>query len=44
MEGATSNPWLIALINLTIVFGVLIILGIIMKVIKFFDSMVMDKS
>ena len=44
MEGATSNPWLIALINLTSVFGVLIILGIIMKVIKFFDSMVMDKS
>jgi glutaconyl-CoA/methylmalonyl-CoA decarboxylase subunit delta len=44
MEGATSNPWLIALINMTIVFGVLITLGIIMKIIKFFDSMIMDKS
>jgi Oxaloacetate decarboxylase, gamma chain. len=44
MEGATSNPWLIAIINLTIVFGVLIVLGIIMKIIKFFDSMIMDKQ
>ncbi|MDD4321112.1 MAG: hypothetical protein PHH31_06140 [Acidaminococcaceae bacterium] len=42
MEGATSNPWLIAIINLSIVFGVLIALGGIMKIIKFFDSMIMD--
>ena len=27
MEGQTSNPWLIAIINMTIVFGVLIVLG-----------------
>ena len=26
MEGATSNPWLIAIINMTIVFGVLILI------------------
>ena len=44
MEGTTSNPWLIAIINMTIVFGVLITLGIIMKIIKFFDSMIMDKQ
>jgi len=44
MEGATSNPWLIAIINMTIVFGVLITLGIIMKIIKFFDSMIMDRQ
>ncbi len=44
MEGTTSNPWLIAIINMTIVFGVLITLGIIMKIIKFFDSMIMDRQ
>ena len=44
MEGTTSNPWLIAIINMTIVFGVLITLGVIMKIIKFFDSMIMDRQ
>ena len=44
MEGTTSNPWLIAIINMIIVFGVLITLGIIMKIIKFFDSMIMDRQ
>ncbi len=33
----TTNPWLIAIINMTIVFGVLIILGVIMSVIKVCD-------
>lgn len=40
MEGSTSNPWLIAIINMTIVFGVLIVLGGIMKLIKYFDRSV----
>jgi glutaconyl-CoA/methylmalonyl-CoA decarboxylase subunit delta len=38
MEGQTSNPWLIAIINMTIVFGVLIVLGWIMKLIQLFDQ------
>jgi sodium pump decarboxylase gamma subunit len=33
----TDNPWLIAVINMTIVFGVLIVLGILMKVIYWVD-------
>jgi glutaconyl-CoA/methylmalonyl-CoA decarboxylase subunit delta len=33
----TTNPWLIAIINMTIVFGVLIILGLIMSLIKMCD-------
>ena len=33
----TENPWLIALINMTIVFGVLIVLGILMKIIYWID-------
>ncbi len=41
MEGSTSNPWLIAIINMTIVFGVLIVLGGIMKLIRYFDGSVM---
>ncbi len=41
MEGTTSNPWLIAIINMTIVFGVLIVLGAIMKLIRMFDCQVM---
>ncbi|MDD4722580.1 MAG: OadG family protein [Acidaminococcaceae bacterium] len=41
MEGSTSNPWLIAIINMTIVFGVLIVLGGIMKLIRYFDNSVM---
>ena len=42
MEGATSNPWLIAIINMTIVFGVLIVLGGIMKLIRMLDCQVME--
>ncbi len=37
MGPVTTNPWLIALINMTIVFGVLIALGIMMNVIKLID-------
>ena len=44
MEGTTSNPWLIAMINMTIVFGVLIVLGGIMKVIKYVDNSVMGNK
>lgn len=35
--GVTTNPWLISLINMTIVFGVLIALGVIMHVIQMVD-------
>lgn len=35
--GVTTNPWLISIINMTIVFGVLIVLGLIMHVIKIID-------
>jgi glutaconyl-CoA decarboxylase len=41
MESATNNPWLIAVINMTIVFGVLIVLGGIMKLIQVFDCQIM---
>ena len=37
MEGSTSNPWLIAIINMTIVFGVLTVLGFLMKLIQYLD-------
>lgn len=37
MGPVTTNPWLIAIINMTIVFGVLIVLGIVMYVIKMCD-------
>ncbi len=37
MGPVTTNPWLIALINMTIVFGVLIALGILMSVIHLVD-------
>lgn len=33
----TTNPWLIAIINMTIVFGVLIALGLIMSAIQMVD-------
>ncbi|MDY3982431.1 MAG: OadG family protein [Veillonellaceae bacterium] len=33
----TTNPWLVMLINMTIVFGVLICLGILMKIIYWID-------
>ena len=38
MGGQTSNPWLIAIINMTIVFCVLIVLGWVMKFIQIFDQ------
>lgn len=38
MEGSTtSNPWLICLINMAIVFGVLIVLGLVMNIIRLVD-------
>ena len=33
----TDNPWLIMVINMTIVFGVLIVLGILMNIIHAID-------
>lgn len=33
----TTNPWLIAIINMTIVFGVLIALGMLMSLIQVVD-------
>ena len=33
----TTNPWLIALINMTIVFGVLIALGVLMNLLQVID-------
>ena len=37
MGPVITNPWLIAAINMTIVFGVLAMLGFLMKVIYFVD-------
>ena len=37
MGPVTTNPWLIAAINMTIVFGVLAMLGFLMKVIYMVD-------
>lgn len=37
MGPVTTNPWLIAIINMTIVFGVLAALGLLMKVIQMVD-------
>ena len=37
MGPVTTNPWLIALINMTIVFGVLIALGVLMNLLQFID-------
>lgn len=37
MGPVTTNPWLIALINMTIVFGVLIALGVLMSLIQVID-------
>ena len=34
---ATTNPWLIALINMAIVFGVLIALGVLMNLLQVVD-------
>jgi glutaconyl-CoA decarboxylase len=37
MSSVTTNPWLIAIINMTIVFAVLYFLGILMTVIRKVD-------
>ena len=37
MGPVTTNPWLIAIINMTIVFGVLIGLGMLMSLIQVVD-------
>ena len=37
MGPVTTNPWLIALINMTIVFGVLIALGLLMSLLQIVD-------
>lgn len=37
MGPVTTNPWLIALINMTIVFGVLIALGVMMSLLQVVD-------
>lgn len=37
MGPVTTNPWLIAVINMTIVFGVLIALGCLMSLIQVVD-------
>jgi glutaconyl-CoA decarboxylase len=44
MDSQTNNPWLIAIINMTIVFGVLIVLGWIMNLIQFFDHKIMGSK
>ena len=38
MGPVTVNPWLIAVINMVIVFGVLIALGVLMSMIQVVDS------
>ena len=37
MGPVTTNPWLISIINMTIVFGVLAALGVLMKIIQMVD-------
>ena len=37
MGPVTTNPWLISIINMTIVFGVLAALGVFMKIIQLVD-------
>ena len=37
MGPVTTNPWLIAIINMTIVFGVLIALGVLMSILQIID-------
>ena len=37
MGPVTTNPWLIAVINMTIVFSVLIALGVLMNMIQLVD-------
>ncbi|MEG0797663.1 MAG: OadG family protein [Acidaminococcaceae bacterium] len=38
MNAVTTNPFMIAIINMTIVFSVLYVLGIIMHVIRWVDQ------
>ena len=44
MEGQTTNPWLIMAINMTVVFAVLILLGVLMKIIHMIDPTKKKKS
>lgn len=37
MGPITTNPWVIAMINMTLVFGVLISLGVLMTLIRYID-------
>lgn len=37
MEDQTTNPWLIMAINMTVVFAVLILLGVLMEIIHMID-------
>ena len=37
MGSVTTNPWLISIINMPIVFGVLIALGVLMSMIQLVD-------
>ena len=37
MGPVTNNPFLVAIINMTVVFGVLIVLGVLMHVIEMVD-------
>ena len=37
MGSVTTNPWLISVINMVIVFGVLIVLGVLMQLIYMVD-------
>ncbi|MDY4919724.1 MAG: hypothetical protein SO119_01375 [Phascolarctobacterium sp.] len=37
MGSVTTNPWLISIINMVIVFGVLIALGVLMSLIQVVD-------
>lgn len=44
MGPVTTNPWLIAVINMTIVFGVLAALGVLMKIIQLIDPTAQKKT
>ena len=44
MGPVTTNPYVIALINMTIVFGVLIVLGILMMLIRMVDPTAKKKA
>ena len=44
MGPVTTNPWLIAVINMIIVFGVLAALGVLMKIIQLIDPTAQKKT